>query len=136
MANRSCLFADNDPRPLRYEGEGAEVSDGAVFICGCAYQVPVLWLFCFDPEDLTLAERENRARSLFPEHAEVWDEFVEALNAIEPDHLKVEMGEIWCLMDGDELRRQLAAALDWVAGRSRTGLDELLSLAGVERYDQ
>jgi hypothetical protein len=161
MANRSCLFANNDPEPLRYELDdddcfSAGVGKQCVFVAGCAWQVPVFWLFCFDPEDLTLAEagedqiptltapmqrvkarlaeREKRARSLFPELAGVWTEFVAAVTRVKRKYLKVEMGEIWCLSP-DTWHDGLDNALAWIAGRSTAGLDDLLGIAGIQRYD-
>jgi len=162
MANRSCLFADGDPEPLRYvrnDDDEFSVTYGKryVLVAGCAWQVPVFWLFCYDPEDLTiaeagddeiptltapiervkarLAEREKRARRLFPEHADVWAEWVAAIRKVKRPYLKVEMSEIWCLSP-DTWHDGVASALDWIAGRSADGLDDVLGVAGISRYDQ
>ena len=82
-----------------------------------------------------LAEREKRALALFPEHAGVWAEFVAAIREVKRPYLKVEMGEIWCLSP-DTWHDGVASALNWIAGRSAAGLEDVLGVAGIQRYDE
>lgn len=162
MSNQSCLLADDDPAPYRYDDDGGD----ALTVAGCAYQVPVFWLFCFDPGDLSvvpsvpdegsgesqpiptltaamarvharLAERERLALRLFGPHADVWREWRAGVESVGRAFLKAEMCEIWCLIDDpDGLRRQLASALEWIHRGNGTALDDVLGLAGIEGYDR
>lgn len=50
MALQAELLADNVPAPIRY---GRHNEPGRIRVAVRPYHVPVFWLFCFDPGDLT-----------------------------------------------------------------------------------
>jgi hypothetical protein len=157
MSNQACLLADDTPHPPSPEHDD-EPETNRLFVAGCAYQVPVFWLFCFGAEDLThyeddegpvpaliaemdkvrqrLADRDQRARELFPEHVAIWERWCQAIDAIDRQYLKADVGEIQMLCDDeDELACQLSEALDWFELENDLERDHLLALAGITTYD-
>jgi hypothetical protein len=156
ISNKAALFAQDTPD---LDGESRDT----FFVAGCAYQVPILWLFCFDTDSLTLhrvendegesalipdlvssmasvrqrlAKRDELARAHFPKHTAVWEEWRQAVESVEMPYLKTGLVEIWCLyQDAEGLRRELAGALAWLGGGPKSGFNDLLSLAGLETYN-
>jgi hypothetical protein len=157
MSNQAVLFAEDTPELDNEECD-------KFFVAGCAYQVPIFWLFCFDPDNLVehrvendegdsdvvpdlvsdmvsvrrrLEERDELARSRFPEHTAIWEEWRQAVESVEQPYLKTDLGEIWCLYQGhDDLLAELTGALAWLSGGPASGFDDLLSLAGLGTYDR
>jgi hypothetical protein len=155
------MFAENTPDVV---GPDSPRQDGrktrTVYFAGCAWQVPVFWLFCYDLEDLSdyqcddgsliptlvtplervrarLAERDGLARSLFPQYVSVWEEWRQAVEKLKRHYLKADMCEIWCIDGGDILKDSLTAALSWLrTGKPKHGLDDLLGVAGISTYDR
>jgi hypothetical protein len=99
------MFAENTPDVVGPDGprrDGRKTR--TVYFAGCAWQVPVFWLFCYDFEDLTdyecddgalvptlvtpmervrarLEERDEPVRSLFPQCIEADGTLKDALTA-------------------------------------------------------
>jgi hypothetical protein len=133
-----------------------------VFIAGAAYEVPVFWLFCFDPADLAtiesaegdfptlvtemarararLAARAALAGGLFPAAAGAWEEFRHAVEAAAGrKYLKVDAYEVR-MLNADDSRGEFAGllrrALGWFESGEEASLDALLPLAGIGGYDR
>jgi len=161
MSNQACLFAENTPDVVGPDSPRRDRRrTKTVFFAGCAWQVPVFWLFCFDSEDLSdyecndgsliptlvshmdrvrarLAERDALARSLFPQYVSVWEKWRQAVEKIKRTFLKTSLCEIWCLYEDDTyFKNSLSAALDFLRGEEPDGLEDLVTLAGIMTYDR
>src|SRR5262245_27770559 len=115
MSNQACLLAEDSPSPPALQHDGDTVAN-TLFVAGCAYQVPAVWLFCFGSDDLShyqgeagpvpalvaemdkvrqrLADRDRRARDLFPEHEAIWERWRGVIDAIDRQYLKADFCEI------------------------------------------
>jgi len=157
MSNKACLLADDTPHPPSPEHDD-DPGREPLSVAGCAYQVPAFWLFCFDAHDLThyedaggpvptliaemdkvrqrLADRDRRARDLFPQHVAVWEEWCKAIDRVDRQYLKMDVIELQMLCDNeDDLACQLSEALDWFEFGNASELEHLLALAGISTYD-
>ena len=157
MSNKACLLADDTPHPPSPEYDD-DPGRNPLFIAGCAFQVPAFWLFCFDAQDLThyedadgpvptliaemdkvrqrLADRDGKARDLFPQHVTVWEEWRKAIDLVDREYLKMDVVELQALCDNeDDLACQLSEALDWFEFGNASELEHLLALAGISTYD-
>ncbi len=157
MSNQACLFAEDTPTPYDPFAEEDKPGANMLIIAGAAYQVPVFWLACFDQDDIAvieseegdipelvsemavvrsrLSEREAMVKDLFPGHAPAWDEFRQAIEGVGQKYLKVDAYEIWLLYEDDEFGHLLRKALNWFRSREEADLEALLSLAGIEAYN-
>src|ERR1051325_639106 len=99
MSNQACLYAGHTPTLFNPDDPLVlDPKDGAFFIAGAAYTIPVFWLFCFDPEDFVtvktpedgemdtfvaetklvcqrLNKRDTLAREWFPAHSDLWEQW-------------------------------------------------------------
>ncbi len=157
MSNQACLFAEDTPTPFDPFAEGDDPRANTVEIAGAASQIPAFWLSCFDKEDIALiesedgdlptlvsdmarvrarlAERDATVKELFPGHAGAWNEFRRAVEGAGRKYLKVDAYEIWLLYEDGEFGRLLKKALNWFRSGKKADLGALLSLAGIEAYD-
>jgi hypothetical protein len=157
MSNQACLIADDTPHPPAPELDD-DPATNRLFVAGCSGRVPVFWLFCFDTHDLThyqdddgpvpaliaemdkvrqrLADRDAKARELFPQYVAVWEQWRRVIDRIDRQYLKTDFVEVQMLYeDEDELACQLSEALDWFELGSDSERDHLLTLAGITTYD-
>jgi hypothetical protein len=157
MSNQACLLADDDPHPPSPEHDD-DPATNRLFVAGCSCQVPVFWLFCFGADDIShyededgpvpvliaemdkvrqrLAERDAKARELFPQHVAVWERWCGVIDKVDRQYLKTDLVEVQMLHeDEDELACQLSEALDWFELGGDAERDHLLALAGITTYD-